>query len=257
MAEDQRGVQRPQNTDCDIGAFEVNECADGINNDGDAFTDLDDPGCQDATSVRENPQCQDGINNDPGQDPDPGMIDFDGGLSALGYVASDPDPQCVGLGWKNKERTGCGLGGFELALVLPGRMWLHRRRRRLHQRACSRARIRCARRPAPCGTVPTLLTVADWLPRGAKRRWRGDLREWDCNPAPDSGRVAGKLLYTRALWRITSIRETRQSAFLGKNSRWMGLRDRHELLLLPERTGERSGNLTHHRHVAPIRMVAW
>ena len=76
---------------------------------------------------------QDGINNDPGQDPDPGLIDFDGGLSALGYVASDPDPQCVGLAWKNKESTAsCGLGGFELALILPGLMWLHRRRRRLH-----------------------------------------------------------------------------------------------------------------------------
>jgi hypothetical protein len=26
----------------------------------------------------------------------------------------------------------CGLGGFELALILPGLMWLHRMRRRLH-----------------------------------------------------------------------------------------------------------------------------
>ncbi|MBW2372583.1 MAG: hypothetical protein JRF70_08610, partial [Deltaproteobacteria bacterium] len=80
-----------------------------------------------AASLREAPQCQDGINNDPGQDD---FIDFDGGLSALGSVVSDPDPQCVGLAWKNKERTGCGLGGFELALILPGLMWLHRRRRR-------------------------------------------------------------------------------------------------------------------------------
>jgi hypothetical protein len=103
-------VQRPQNTDCEIGAFEVNECADGINNDSDAFIDGADLGCRDGTSVREDPQCQEGINNDPGQDPDPGLIDFDGGLSALGYVASDPDPQCVGLAWKNKERNGLRPG---------------------------------------------------------------------------------------------------------------------------------------------------
>ena len=88
-----------------------------------------DPGCMDATDVIEDPQCQDGINNDPGQDPDPGLIDFDGGLSALGYVVSAPDPQCVGTPWRNKEKSGnCGLG-FELALILPGLMRRHRRRR--------------------------------------------------------------------------------------------------------------------------------
>jgi hypothetical protein len=38
----------------------------------------------------------------------------------------------VGLAWKNKERTGCGIGSFELALILPGLMWLHRRRRWLN-----------------------------------------------------------------------------------------------------------------------------
>jgi hypothetical protein len=94
-----------------------------------------DPGCRDASSKTESPQCQDGINNDPGQDPDPGLIDFDGGLSIFGAGdprITDPDPQCVGLPWKNKEKTGCGLGSFELAVLLPGLMWLHRRRRRLH-----------------------------------------------------------------------------------------------------------------------------
>ena len=105
-------------------AIRTPECNDGLDNDGDAFIDAADPGCQDAASVREDPQCQDGINNDPGQDD---LIDFDGGLSALGYVATDPDPQCVGSPWKNKERSGvCGLGA-ELALLLP-LLWLWRRR---------------------------------------------------------------------------------------------------------------------------------
>jgi 6-phosphogluconolactonase (cycloisomerase 2 family) len=121
-------------------------CDDGEDNDGDGGVDFDpvtaadstglagvgDAGCRDPNWAFEDPQCQDGINNDPGQDPDPGLIDFDGGLSALGYVVSDPDPQCVGLAWKNKEKTACGLGSFELALVLPGLMWLHRRRKGLH-----------------------------------------------------------------------------------------------------------------------------
>jgi hypothetical protein len=108
-------------------------CSDGLDNDGDDRIDFpDDPGCNDPSRNFEDPQCQDGVNNDPGQDPDPGLIDFDGGLSALGYVVSAPDPQCVGLAWKDKEKTGCGLGGFELALILPGLMRLHRRRRQRH-----------------------------------------------------------------------------------------------------------------------------
>ena len=46
----------------------------------------------------ESPQCQDGIDND-----NDGKIDYDGGLSALGYVAAEPDPYCAGKPWQNRE----------------------------------------------------------------------------------------------------------------------------------------------------------
>ena len=129
LTKDQRGVARPQGDGCDIGAYEVTACADGLDNDGDDLVDYpNDPGCLNAASVREDPQCQDGINNDPAQDD---LIDFDGGVSALGYLAADPDPQCVGKPWKNNEfrQPSCGLG-VELAFLLPLSMWLFGRRRR-------------------------------------------------------------------------------------------------------------------------------
>ena len=86
-------------------------CADGIENDRDGLVDAADPGCRNAASVREDPQCQDGTDNEGG-----GGIDFDGGLSALRYLAADPDSQCVNS-FPNRE-TACGLGA-ELALLLP------------------------------------------------------------------------------------------------------------------------------------------
>ena len=54
------------------------------------------------------------------------LIDYDGGLSALGYVAPEPAPQCIDRPWTNREKRGCGLG-YELVLLLPGLMCLRQR----------------------------------------------------------------------------------------------------------------------------------
>jgi hypothetical protein len=102
-------------------------CTDGYDNDDDGLSDYpSDPGCRNALSDLESPQCQDGQDNDGDT-----LIDFDGGLSALGYVAADPDPNCPNP-YKNSETASsstCGLG-VELTLLLPPLMWLSPRRRR-------------------------------------------------------------------------------------------------------------------------------
>jgi hypothetical protein len=161
-------VDHPDDPGCDdeLDPFETSDalpCDDGFDGDGDGGTDFDpatyadpgseitppagtgDPGCGSPTWSTESPECQDGANNDLGQDPDPGLVDYDGGQSIHGYCSegvcppgvsdpeadgvANPDPQCVGKPWKTAERkpNTCGLGA-ELALALPLLIWLRRRR---------------------------------------------------------------------------------------------------------------------------------
>jgi hypothetical protein len=128
------GVVDPDGSERDsTGSY---PCDDELDDDQDGYTDApDDPACQGPGSPREQSECQDGVDNDgkPG-------TDFDAGVSILGSGGADPagpDPQCLGVPWRNTERSpgpGCGLG-FEVGAVLAG--WaLLRRRRGPTDRAC-------------------------------------------------------------------------------------------------------------------------
>jgi hypothetical protein len=133
----------------DAGSTRLSQCSDGLDNDGDMFIDYpNDPGCRNAGWDIEDPQCQDGFNNDFAQDPDPGLIDFDGGQSIHGYCSggtcppgvsdpegdgtANPDPQCVDRPWRDRESQSSSVCGVsvELILLLLPLMWLYRRRRR-------------------------------------------------------------------------------------------------------------------------------
>jgi len=102
LTKDQRGAMRPREgnggapSGCDIGAYEVAPCADGLDNDGDS------------------------------------LVDFDGGATAGLTPLASPDPTCTSaLGAAEAPpppSSGCGVGP-ELALLLPALLALRRRRR--------------------------------------------------------------------------------------------------------------------------------
>lgn len=108
-------------------------CQDGIDNDGDGFTDVDDPGCLGATDPAERSTdlpCDDGSDNDGdglGDMADPGcfapeapqeswLCDDKADNDGDGLIDLE-DPNCVAP-WIDSEVGGCGLGA-ELALLLP------------------------------------------------------------------------------------------------------------------------------------------
>jgi hypothetical protein len=99
---------------CGAACADGPACANGIDDDGDGLSDYPaDPGCRFPSEATEAPPCQDGVHNDGDA-----RVDFDGGASAHGGVATRPaDPTCA-KPWTSSERSRCGLG-FELVALLP------------------------------------------------------------------------------------------------------------------------------------------
>ena len=146
-----QGVSRLRIRDA-LGQLGFPECDDGVDNDGDGFTDGADPGCDDANDLFElgSLPCDDGIDNDGDGDvdlADPGCYgpgwpsespacddgidnDGDGGIDFDGVP---PDADCASASQNSEaaaSRPSCGIGPG-LALVLP---LLRRLRLRSRQR---------------------------------------------------------------------------------------------------------------------------
>jgi hypothetical protein len=91
----------------DVGDACDADCADGIDDDGDGFTDFPaDPGCQNTLDwAREDPECSNGLDDD-----------------ADGAMDYPLDREC-GAPWMESElqpgaRLGCGMLGIEAGVLL-------------------------------------------------------------------------------------------------------------------------------------------